>query len=446
MASDAAALDAVRQQAWRLDGRDALTRLLEEVGDCSLVLLGEASHGTHEFYRLRAQLTQRLITEKGFDAVAVEADWPDALRVSRYLRGPSDDASAEEALRGFERFPRWMWRNVEVVEFVEWLKVHNQAIAARDRRVGFWGLDLYSLRASMDAVVRYLERADPEAARRARERYACFDHLAEDPQRYGYAANYGLREDCEREALQQLRELCRDGARWLSRDGSSEADERFYAEQNARVVRNAEMYYRTMFQGRNDSWNLRDTHMADTLQALQEHLRLQRGRTPRIVVWAHNSHLGDARATDTGEHGQLNLGQLMRERHGRSAFLLGFTTHDGHVAAASDWDGPLERKAVRPSLPGSIERLLHDSALGDFVLPLRGREPLGQALAEPLLERAIGVIYRPETELLSHYFKARVPAQFDALLHIDRTRAVRPLDPSALWHHSTEPETYPSGL
>ncbi|MCW7539240.1 erythromycin esterase family protein [Aquabacterium sp. A7-Y] len=436
----------VRRHAIELAGNAGLERLVEQIGDASVVLLGEASHGTHEFYRLRAQITRRLIAVKGFDAVAVEADWPDALRVSRYLQGASDDGNVEAALRGFERFPRWMWRNAEVVEFLRWLRSHNDTLDDPSERIGFWGLDLYSLRGSMDAVVRYLERADPDGARRARERYACFDHLADDPQRYGYAATFGMRDDCEREVLQQLRELCRGSPQGLRHDGMAEADELFYAQQNARVVRNAEAYYRTMFQGRSDSWNLRDTHMAETLEALQAHLQSRRGRPPRIVVWAHNSHLGDARATDWAEQGQLNLGQLVRERLPQNSFLLGFTTHTGTVAAASDWDAPVERKQVLESRPGSIERVMHDSGAERFALPLRGDAALVEALDQPLLQRAIGVIYRPDTELMSHYFRARVSAQFDALIHVDDSRSVRPLDRSGRWQHSPETETYPSGM
>ncbi|AKJ28200.1 erythromycin esterase family protein [Caldimonas brevitalea] len=444
MTADRKVLEQLRRHVRPLRDLDDVAPLAEAIGDATLVLLGEATHGTHEFYRMRARLTRRLVEAHGFDAVAVEADWPDALRVSRYVQRPSDDADGRAALGGFERFPRWMWRNEDVLDFVEWLRGHNQGIAEPAARVGFYGLDLYSLRASMDAVLRYLAHADPDAAARARERYACFDHLAEDPQRYGYVTNYGLRDDCEREVLQQLRELCSRGAAQGS--GEPGVDELFYAQQNARVVRNAEHYYRTMFQGRSDSWNLRDTHMADTLQALQSHLARLRGRPARIVVWAHNSHIGDARATDVRHDGQVNLGQLMRERAPHETFLLGFTTHTGRVAAASDWDAPVEHKTVRPSRAGSVERLMHEVGLPLSWLPLTGDEELRRALHGPYLTRAIGVIYRPDTELLSHYFKTSVAEQFDALVHVDHSRAVRPLDDAQLWEHNPEPETYPSGI
>ena len=448
--ADTSTLALVRAEARPLAGLADVDTLLHLIGSSRLVLLGEATHGTQDFYRLRAELTRRLVTEKGFDAVAVEADWPSALRASRYAQGGESDTSAETALRGFERFPRWMWRNTEVVEWLEWLRERNGSVPEASAQVGFFGLDLYSLRDSMDAVLRYLERADPEAARRARARYACFDELAHDPQAYGHAVHFGLHETCEREVIVQLRELCSDAAaRHLRHDGAAATDELFYAQQNARVVRNAEAYYRTMFSGRTDSWNLRDRHMADTLDALDRHLTQQRGRPARIAVWAHNSHLGDARATESGRRGQLNLGQLVREAQARphESFLLGFTTHTGAVAAASDWDMPLEFKAIVPSRSDSIEGLLHDSGVDRFVLPLReGSDALRQALARERLQRAIGVIYRPDTERWSHYFAASVSRQFDALVHLDTTAPLTPLDPPSAVQHTEEPETYPSGI
>lgn len=426
-------IQTLRREAVHLAGLADVTPLLEQIGDADLVLLGEATHGTHEFYRLRTELTKRLIAERDFDAIAVEADWPDALRVSRLVQGAADDPGAVQALAGFQRFPRWMWRNTEIVELVEWLRDYNLMIAGAHNRVGFFGLDLYSLRTSMESVVSYLDRVDPEAARRARARYGCFEDFGDDPQGYGYATSFGMAEGCAHEVVQQLIELTGDPERFLHHDGLAASDELFYAQQNARVVHNAENYYRSMFLGRNESWNLRDTHMADTLDALRAHLYERRGRAARIVVWAHNSHVGDARATEWYERGQLNLGQLVRERQTdpERSFLLGFTTHTGTVAAASDWGDPVEFKRVRASQPESIERVLHDCGNGLFMLALTGREALAQALAEPRLERAIGVIYRPDSELTSHYFHARVAAQFDAVVHVDHSRAVSPLDPVA---------------
>jgi erythromycin esterase-like protein len=419
--------------------------LLELVGDARLVLLGEASHGTHEFYRERARITRRLIEERGFTVVAVEADWPDAYRVNRWVRLAGNDAGAIESLDGFQRFPRWMWRNRDVLELVHWMREHNQRQASA-RRVGFYGLDLYSLFSSMAAVVEFLDRVDPAAARGARARYACFEHFGEDTQAYGYSAEFGLTPTCEDQAVEQLLEMRRRAPGLLAADGSVPEDEAFYAEQNARLVINAEQYYRSMFRGRVASWNLRDRHMTDTLDALLAHFD-RRGGTTRTVVWAHNSHLGDARATSMGDQGEWNVGQLVRERHGAAAVLVGFTTYSGTVTAANDWDEPPERMRVRPGMAGSVEQLFHGMEMPDFFLPLRGQPTVRAALERPLLERAIGVIYRPRTERISHYFEARVPAQFDAVIHLDRTEAVEPLDLTPGWEPAGEaPETYPSGV
>lgn len=443
---DKAALDAVRAAAHTLDGAGGgYDPLLELIGGARFCLLGEASHGTHEFYRERAEMTKRLIREKGFTAVAVEADWPDAFRVNRYVRGLGDDRSADEALGGFKRFPTWMWRNTVVLDFVEWLREHNASLPPGAGRVGFYGVDLYSLYASMEAVLGYLDKIDPEAARRARYRYSCFEHYAEDTQAYGYAATFGLTESCEGEVVNQLVELRRSAAEYASRDGRVAQDEFFYAEQNARLVKNAEEYYRSMFRGRVESWNLRDQHMAETLDALVAHL-LSQGQEPRVAVWAHNSHLGDARATEMGDAGEWNVGQLVRQRYGRESVLVGFTTYAGTVTAASDWDAPSEHKRVRPALAGSYEALFHETGVPNFLLNLRDDDKVAYALRGPLLERAIGVIYLPRTERQSHYFGARLSEQFDALIHLDETRALEPLERHARWETVEPPETYPTGI
>jgi erythromycin esterase-like protein/predicted phosphoribosyltransferase len=435
----------VRERARPLKGDPAqYDALIEGIGDARVVLLGEATHGTHEFYRERAFITRRLITEKGFTAVAVEADWPDTYRINRFVRGTSTDEEAIQALEDFGRFPTWMWRNADVLDFVGWLRTHNEA-QPPDRRTGFYGLDLYSLRASMQAVLGYLDKVDPDAARRARQRYGCFDQFGEELQKYGYAASFGLHPSCEREVITQLLELHRQRSEYARRDGRVAADEFFYAEQNARLVKNAEEYYRTMFTGRADSWNLRDRHMVDTLNELLRFLDHTRPNA-RVVVWAHNSHLGDARATEMSERGELNVGQLVREQYGASAVLVGFTTYTGTVTAASEWDGPAHRKHVRPALAGSYERLFHDVRIPRFLLPLRSDLDLASALAVPRLERAIGVLYVPETERASHYFHAQLPQQFDFVLHFDETRAVEPLERGVLWEAGEVAETYPSGL
>ena len=446
--TSSAALAAVQRHAVALPGSAADDRgLFDLLAGARFALLGEASHGSHEFYRERAALTRRLILERGLDAVAVEADWPDAYRVNRYVRGLDGDPSGADALADFKRFPTWMWRNTVVLEFIDWLREHNAARPS-EARVGFYGLDLYSLFTSIEAVLAHLDRVDPQAARRARDRYACFERFAEDSQAYGYATRFDLEASCEQEVVAQLRELvARSGE--LSRTlADGDPDAFFHAEQNARLVKNAEAYYRAMFSSRVSSWNVRDRHMAETLDILDGHLARRRGRPARFAVWAHNSHLGDARATDMGDAGELNLGQLVRERHGAAAALVGFSTHHGTVTAARDWDMPAETRQVRPGLDGSFEALFHETGIERFRLVLRANDELAKALAAPRLQRAIGVVYRPETERRSHYFQTRLPRQFDAMIHIDETRALVPLDRlrATPEPHGEPPETYPSGV
>jgi erythromycin esterase-like protein len=435
-------VDTIRSAATPLgNGPHDYDELIEAAGACRFALLGEASHGTHEFYRERAEITKRLIVEKEFHAVAVEADWPDAYRINRFVRGESDDQEAIDALSDFKRFPAWMWRNADVLDFIGWLREYNEHHP--ERRVGFYGVDLYSLHASMEAVLDYLDKIDPDAALRARQRYACFEHYGEDPQMYGYAASMGL-DSCENEVVAQLLELRRRAAEYARRDGRVAEDEFFFAEQNARLAKNAEAYYRSMYRGRASSWNLRDRHMAETIDALDQHISRRAGAA-RIAVWEHNSHLGDARATEMSERDELNVGQLVREKHQQNAFLIGFSTYTGTVTAATDWDGPAERKRVRPGMAGSYEALFHELG-GDFMVMLRDNPGLQEALRGPLLERAIGVIYRPDTERASHYFHARLPEQFDAVLHFDETRAVEPLERTSLWVPDEAPHTFPAGL
>jgi len=446
---------AVAASAQPLTGAPAdYDRLLDLVGESRFVLLGEATHGTHEFYEERARITERLIREKGFTAVAVEADWPDAYRVNRYVRGEPGDADAGQALSGFERFPAWMWRNTSVAAFVERLRGHNDTAGSK---VGFYGLDLYSLFTSIREVLRYLDEVDPNAARKARQHYGCFDHYGEDSQHYGYATSLGLSESCQQGVIAQLQQLQQRAFDYMRVGDMRVGDVRvgdvrvaaedayFYAQQNARLVKNAEEYYRTMFRGRVSSWNLRDSHMAETLDALARHLSRD-GKPARIVVWEHNSHIGDARATDVGRLGEWNLGELARKAYGARACLIGFSTYHGWVTAASEWDGPAERKRVRPGLPGSYEEILHATGIPRFFLPLHAPGPAREALMERRLERAIGVLYLPRSERQSHYFLTQLPHQFDALIHIDLTSAVQPLDADSGWHSGEAPETYPEGF
>jgi erythromycin esterase-like protein len=335
-----------------------------------------------------------------------------------------------------------MWRNTDVVEFIDWLREHNDALPASSKKTGFYGLDLYSLHASMEAVLRYLEKVDPEAAKQARARYACFDHFGENTQVYGFLTGTGVTKSCQDEAVSSLIELRRRVEEYARRDGRVAQEEAFYAEQNARTVKDAEEYYRSMFLQEVSSWNLRDRHMAETLEALSAHLNRTDGHA-KIVVWAHNSHVGDARVTEMGQRGELNIGQLARERYNRDAVLIGFTTDHGTVTAASDWDAPAERKRVRPALPDSYEALFHITEVDRFLLTWRAGDAVTEGLRDVRLERAIGVIYRPDTERVSHYFRTQLPSQFDAVLHFDETRGVEPLERNAEWEKGEVPETFP---
>jgi protein-L-isoaspartate(D-aspartate) O-methyltransferase len=411
----------------------ALAPLLERIGDARVVLLGEATHGTSEFYRMRASITQALIEEKGFQIVAVEADWPDAARIDHYTRHLHVPQAEWQA---FARFPTWMWRNTDVREFVDWLHAHNSSLP-EDQRVRFAGLDVYSLYTSVGAVLEYLDAEDPETAKLARERYGCLTPWQSDPASYGRAAVTGAYRSCERDVVRVLEGLHANRMEALRRQ-----DERWFdALQNARVVADAESYFRIMYYGAAESWNLRDRHMFQTLENLLEF----HGPKSRAVVWEHNSHVGDATATEMSARGELNIGQLCRQRFGTSAYAIGFGTDHGTVAAASHWDGPMEVKRVRPSHEKSYERLFHDSGVPGFLLPLREprRIDLRRELTDARLERAIGVIYRPETELASHYFHAVLPHQFDEYVWLDETHAVRPLETSEV---AGTPETYPFGL
>ena len=419
---------------------DELVRL---IGERRYVYIGEASHGTHEFYRERARITKRLVDELGFNVVAVEGDWPDAYRVNRYVVGGSDDSDAESSLRGFRRFPTWMWRNHDVRSFVQWLRARNDAQATATAKVQFYGLDLYSLRASIEAVVHYLDRVDPEEARRARQRYSCFDHVGADGQTYGHALARGVADPCEDEVVTQLLELRRLSGAYVSADGRASEDELFYAKQNAALVHDAEEYYRLMYRADVSSWNLRDSHMARTLDELVAYLETQ--KPTKVVVWAHNSHVGDARATSMGARGELNIGQLARERHAGDVLLIGLTTYSGHVTAATDWGDPAERKRVRPARADSYEAMLHAAHHPQYWVATRDLAS-DEELARPRLERAIGVVYRPESELQSHYFEANLVEQFDVVIHLDHTRALEPLELTPLWDAGEPADTFPTGL
>lgn len=409
-----------------------LDPLLERIGDSRIVLIGEATHGSSEFYRMRNRITAELIRKKGFRFVGIEGDWPDAARIDHYVRHFEYPPSEWIA---FARFPTWMWRNAEVREFVDWLRAHNHGLAA-NKRVAFHGLDLYSLYSSIRAVLQYLDEVDPDTAAVARERYGCLTPWQTDPATYGRAALTGSYRSCEDDVVHMLTTLSEKHRDYAVHDGERFLD----LMQNARVVANAERYYRVMYYGSRASWNLRDTYMFETLQTLIEHHQPDN----KAVVWAHNSHVGDAVATEMSARGEINIGHLCRRNFGDSVYSIGFGTDNGKVAAASDWDGAMELKSIVPSLRNSYERLFHSTTLPGFLLPLRhAADALRNGLMKPRMQRAIGVIYRPETEFASHYFQAVLPQQFDEYIWIDSTHAVTPLKTAEL---EGMPDTYPFGL
>jgi erythromycin esterase-like protein len=429
--------DLIRRGAEPLPEPDAESfgAMFDRFGDARVVLLGEASHGTSEFYRARAAISKRLVEHHGFNIVAVEADWPDAATIDRYVRHREKREGEDKA---FDRFPTWMWRNAEVDAFVGWLRRYNGA-RPYEQMAGFYGLDLYNLNASMRAVIDFLEKEDPEAAKIARRRYACLEPWADHPAAYGRMAIFEGYARCEVGVVEMMRDMMKRNFDCLS----AECDEWLDAAANARLVKNAEAYYRVMYEGAAESWNLRDTHMFETLNQLLD----AKGPRSKAIVWAHNSHIGNAAHTDMGQRrGELNIGQLCKDRFDAKARLIGFGTHTGTVAAADDWDEPMRLKRVRPSLEGSYELMSHEAGLPRFLLDLRpeevGRE-LNHALMEPRLERFIGVIYRPETERWSHYSECVLPRQFDAWVWFDETTAVTPLPGE---QRPGEDETYPFGL
>jgi protein-L-isoaspartate(D-aspartate) O-methyltransferase len=410
-----------------------LEPLLDRIGDARVVLLGEATHGTSEFYRMRERISRDLIDRKGFTFIAIEGDWPDAARIDHYVRHAEYPPSEWTA---FARFPVWMWRNREVLNFVNWLRERNAKVEPGNR-VAFHGLDLYSLYNSIRSILSYLDDVDPQSAKVARQRYGCLTPWQADPATYGHATLTGAYETCEPGVVSMLKDLMKKRNAYAEHDGERFLD----AVQNARLVANAERYYRTMYYGSRASWNLRDSHMFDTLKTLLDF----HGPKAKAIVWAHNSHVGDSKATEMSLRGEYNIGHLCRQEFSHAAYLIGFGTNSGTVAAASNWDEPMEIKTVRPALPNSYERLCHETGVPHFLLPLRSpiATDLNAQLMKPRLERAIGVIYRPETELQSHYFQAVLPQQFDEYIWFDETKAVAPLKTEEI---EGLPETYPFGL
>lgn len=410
--------------------------LLDRIGDAKVVLLGEATHGTSEFYKMRSRITQALVEKKGFNIVAVEADWPDAAHIDRFIRNTNIQLPAKEP---FTKFPSWMWRNEETQDLISKLRLYNDSRSSHEDKVGFFGLDLYSLYSSIDAVINYLNEIDPDLTELAKKRYGCLTPYENNPATYGAAATSGRYRECEKDVVNMLEELLENQVELTAHDGDRFRD----AIQNARLVANAEKYYRSMYMGSHQSWNQRDSHMFETLQTLLEY----GGADAKAVVWAHNSHIGNAKATEMSGRGEHNIGQLAKEEYGDEAYNIGFGTDHGTVAAASNWGGRMRGKKIRPSVDDSYERLMHQSNTERFMLPLRDRsKPLIKKLKKTHLERAIGVIYRPKTELQSHYFQASLPYQFDEYIWFDETEAINPMQISTIEGEDEMPETYPFGV
>jgi erythromycin esterase-like protein len=403
-------IDELNRHILPFDDTKSIDILIEDIADAQFVMIGEASHGTQEFYQIRMQLSQRLIAEKGFMAIAVEGDWPDVHALHQYIHG---NISLSKAYEVFQRFPKWMWANECLKPFYKWLKRYN---SSAHHKVGIYGMDLYSLQNSIHTLVSYLENHHPELAIIAKEQYACFDHVHPDPQTYGYITSQQIKKSCVNEVIRAFSEIQHHVHQF-----SHEAY--FFQSQNARLIQHAEKYYRAMFQDHISSWNIRDRHMAETINCLADYLENKHQKPAKIIIWAHNSHLGDARATELSEKGEINLGQLIREQHLKT-YSIGFSTYEGTVTAAQAWDGPYTTKNINPGLHGSYEQLFHELQYPNFILPLRNKPILDHIFSISRLQRAIGVIYRPESERMSHYFFTRLPYQFDCVIHCDKTNAL----------------------
>lgn len=431
---------------------DDYASLIHIAEGAKIVMLGESTHGTHEFYRERAQISKLLISKLGFNGIAIEGDWPDAWRVHRYVtadaRSEFDDKDAENSLRGFTRFPSWLWANADMVNLIGWLRDENDQRKSKQREaVGFYGLDLYSMFKSTHEVITYLDKIDSDAAERARQRFACLTHYGSDSQKYSYNIGVGLSPSCEDTVAAQLADLLKSALIYRKHNGGFRGIEEFFnAEQNNRLVAAAEHYYRSLMKPGFSSWNLRDRHMLETIERIMEHNR-RLGHDTKLIVWAHNSHVGDARATDRANHGEISLGQIAREAFGPDVLSIGFTTASGTVLAAKSWNDQPIRETVRIPREGSYESLFQRANIRRFFLDMREENEARKALTIPMMTRAIGVIYRPENERLSHYYTTCFPRQFDAVIHIDQTRAVEPVEHLDSWAHGTEaPESFPTGL
>lgn len=432
-------LDSLEQLDFEKQKEASIKLILNAIGDSEIVMLGESTHGTKEYYDIRAEITKALIKDKNFNCIAIEGDWPDAYQINKYINGEEYN-NGEEPLKAFDRFPTWMWRNQSVLTFISWLHKHNKNQDLKNK-ANFYGLDLYSLYRSIDTVINILDSIDPKAAEEARSHYSCFDQFGGDIELYGQAVLYKIIDSCSEQVVEQLQLLLIQD-RELIKENKLSLDQAFDLEQNARVIKNGEDYYRSLFISGKNTWNLRDSHMFEMLNFIIESYKKKNINTPKIIIWAHNTHVGDASATEFTQRGEFNIGQLIREKFGAKSVSIGFMTYTGTVSAASNWHSPVERKFVRNSLMGSFEFLFHEIKINQFLLGLKNKK----LILPVLLERAIGVVYKPETERSSHYFYANLQKQFDFIIYIDKTTALEPLDKNRIWIAGEFPETYPFGL
>jgi erythromycin esterase-like protein len=424
--------DQVLTLSYPLEDTEDLEPLLDRIGDARFVLLGEASHGTHEYYLWRARISKRLIEEKGFRFIGVEGDWPDCYRVNQYIQGELGDTTAKDVLHAFSRWPTWMWANWEIVAFAEWLRGYND-MRPDEEKVGFYGLDVYSLWESLKAVIGYLKQHDPDALPAAERAFRCFEPYEEDPQEYARATLF-VPESCEREVIDLHNTIRQQAAPKADADATA-----LNAVMNAEVIKGAETYYRTMVHGGGTSWNVRDRHMADTLNRLMQFY----GSDAKAIVWEHNTHIGDARYTDMASAGMYNVGELVRQEHEPAGVVLaGFGSYEGTVIAAREWDAPMQVMPVPPARPGSWEQALHDMNAEDRLLLFHRPADPTSALAAPRGRRAIGVVSHPACEA-GNYVPTVLPLRYDAFMYLDQTQALHPLH---IQPETTAPELYPWGV
>lgn len=429
-------VNSISEHAYPLKSKADLQPLFDRIGDARIVMLGEASHGTHEYYTWRAHISKRLIEEKGFSFIAVEGDWPDCYLLNRFIKGyDTEHKSVREVLEEFNRWPTWMWANWEIVALANWLRDHNTRLAA-DKRVGFYGLDVYSLWESMESIMKYLKKTDPSALKVAEKAYQCFEPYKENEgQAYARASKF-VPDLCQTEVVSLLKEI-----RQKLPTYNSDYENVFNAEQNALIAVNAERYYRAMIEGGPHSWNVRDRHMADTLERLLKF----HGENSKVIVWEHNTHIGDARATDMLDDGMFNIGELARvEHHDKGVVLVGFGSYEGTVIAAREWEARMQKMNLPPAQKGSWEYLLRKAGKEDKLLLLDDFTNNNTLMQNYIGHRAVGVVYNPKFERNGNYVPTILPVRYDAFIYLDETKALLPLHIKPDGHQT--PETYPFGV